>query len=92
VDEVDTLGGLIFSALGRIPVRGELVQALPGFEFHILDADPRRIKKVRITRKRHALRRRPTKAEGEGGVPERELPSPDTLPDEPSAEQNTASQ
>ncbi|EJC82252.1 CBS domain-containing protein [Rhizobium leguminosarum bv. trifolii WSM2297] len=59
VDEVDTLGGLIFSALGRIPVRGEVVQALPGFEFHILDADPRRIKRLRITRKRHAIRRRP---------------------------------
>ncbi|MBB5665546.1 CBS domain containing-hemolysin-like protein [Rhizobium leguminosarum] len=58
VDEVDTLGGLIFSALGRIPVRGEVVQALPGFEFHILDADPRRIKRLRITRKRHAIRRR----------------------------------
>lgn len=90
VDEVDTLGGLIFSALGRIPVRGELVQALPGFEFHILDADPRRIKRVRITRKRHALRRRPTKAEGEAGALERDLPSPDALPDEPAAEQNTA--
>ncbi len=58
IDEVDTLGGLIFSALGRIPVRGEVVQALPDFEFHILDADPRRIKRVRITRKRQAIRRR----------------------------------
>ncbi|ASS54742.1 hemolysin family protein [Rhizobium leguminosarum] len=64
VDEVDTLGGLIFSALGRIPVRGEVVQALPGFEFHILDADPRRIKRLRITRKRHAIRRR-TKLDGD---------------------------
>lgn len=65
VDEVDTLGGLIFSELGRIPVRGEVVQALPGFEFHILDADPRRIKRVRITRKRQAIRRR-VKADGDG--------------------------
>ncbi|QFY62190.1 HlyC/CorC family transporter [Rhizobium grahamii] len=65
VDEVDTLGGLIFSELGRIPVRGEVVQALPGFEFHILDADPRRIKRVRITRKRQALRRR-VKTDGDG--------------------------
>ncbi|KRB58747.1 magnesium/cobalt efflux protein [Rhizobium sp. Root708] len=65
VDEVDTLGGLIFSELGRIPVRGELVQAMPGFEFHILDADPRRIKRVRITRKRQALRRR-VKSDGDG--------------------------
>jgi hypothetical protein len=65
VDEVDTLGGLIFSELGRIPVRGEVVQALPGFEFHILEADPRRIKRVRITRKRQAIRRR-VKADGDG--------------------------
>jgi CBS domain containing-hemolysin-like protein len=92
VDEVDTLGGLIFSALGRIPVRGELVQALPGFEFHILDADPRRIKRVRITRKRHAARRRPIKAEGEAGMTERGLPSPEAIAEETSAERNSASQ
>ncbi len=58
LEDVDTLGGLIFSSLGRIPVRGELVQALPGFEFQILDADPRRVKRVRITRRRIAHRRR----------------------------------
>jgi len=57
IDDVDTLGGLVFAALGRIPVRGEVVQALAGFEFHIMDADPRRIKRVRITRKRVAPRR-----------------------------------
>jgi CBS domain containing-hemolysin-like protein len=74
VDEVDTLGGLIFSALGRIPVRGELVQALPGFEFQILDADPRRIKRVRITRKRHVARRRTARSEAEGGAIERDQP------------------
>ncbi len=65
LDDVDTLGGLIFAALGRIPVRGEVVQALSGFEFHILDADPRRIKRVRIVRKRPAARRRVTKGEVE---------------------------
>ncbi|MDE1996656.1 MAG: HlyC/CorC family transporter [Rhizobiaceae bacterium] len=90
VDDVDTLGGLIFSALGRIPVRGELVQALPGFEFHILDADPRRIKRVRITRKRHAVRRRPVKSDGEGPASDRDLPPPDVLSDEPPAEQGAA--
>ena len=67
LEDVDTLGGLIFSALGRIPVRGEVVQAVPGFEFHILDADPRRIKRVRVVRKRAPARRRPTK--GEADVP-----------------------
>lgn len=79
VDEVDTLGGLIFSALGRIPVRGELVQGLPGFEFQILDADPRRIKRVRITRKRHPVRRRPTKAEAEAAGQDRGASPPETI-------------
>lgn len=66
IQEVDTLGGLVFASLGRIPVRGEVVQSLPGFEFHVLDADPRRVKRVRITRKRPLIRRRqPLKAEGE---------------------------
>jgi CBS domain containing-hemolysin-like protein len=55
--EVDTLGGLIYAELGRIPARGEVVQAVPGFEFHVLDADPRRIKKVRISRSKSALKR-----------------------------------
>jgi CBS domain containing-hemolysin-like protein len=64
VNEVDTLGGLIFAELGRIPARGELVQAVPGFEFHVLDADPRRIKKVRIARKRTPVRRRTVREEG----------------------------
>ncbi|MIL10188.1 HlyC/CorC family transporter, partial [Salmonella enterica subsp. enterica] len=45
---VDTIGGLIFNALGRVPTRGEVVQPVPGFEFQILDADPRRVKRVRI--------------------------------------------
>ncbi|AGB69903.1 CBS domain-containing protein [Rhizobium tropici CIAT 899] len=92
VDEVDTLGGLIFSALGRIPVRGEVVQALPGFEFHILDADPRRIKRVRITRKRHAVRRRPAKLEGEAGTSERGLLAHEAIAEEMPTERNAASQ
>ncbi|UHS55353.1 MULTISPECIES: hemolysin family protein [Agrobacterium] len=50
IEEIDTLGGLIFFALGRIPVKGEVVRAVAGFEFHILDADSRRIKGVRIVR------------------------------------------
>lgn len=66
LDDIDTLGGLIFAELGRIPTRGEVVQGLAGFEFHILEADPRRIKKVRIIRRKAAVRRRPVKGEGEG--------------------------
>ncbi|WP_439614898.1 hemolysin family protein [Shinella sp.] len=66
LEDADTLGGLIFASLGRIPVRGEVVQAVPGFEFHVLDADPRRVKRVRVTRKRAgSVRRRERKPEGE---------------------------
>lgn len=62
-EDVDTLGGLIFSTLGRIPARGEVVQALPNFEFHVLDADPRRIRRVRLVRRRTIARRRPQKTD-----------------------------
>ena len=55
---VDTIGGMIFNALGRVPARGEVVQAIPGFEFHVLDADPRRVKRVRIVNAQKGERRR----------------------------------
>jgi len=47
-DEVDTLGGLVFSLAGRVPSRGELLTHPSGLEFEIVDADPRRIKRVRV--------------------------------------------
>jgi len=47
-EEIDTLGGLVFSIAGRIPARGELVRHPSGVEFEVLEADPRRIKKLRI--------------------------------------------
>jgi CBS domain containing-hemolysin-like protein len=50
-EDIDTIGGLVFSLVGRIPVRGELVSGPGGYEFEILDADPRRVKRVRITRR-----------------------------------------
>jgi len=49
-EDIDTLGGLVFSICGRIPARGELVRHESGIEFEVLDADPRRIKKLRIHR------------------------------------------
>jgi len=55
---VDTIGGMVFNTLGRVPARGEVVQAVPGFEFHVLDADPRRVKRVRIVDIAKAERRR----------------------------------
>ena len=47
-EDIDTLGGLMFSLLGRVPVRGELVRHPSGIEFEVLDADARRLKKVKI--------------------------------------------
>ena len=47
-EELDTLGGLVFSLAGRVPVRGELVKHSSGMEIEIVDADPRRVKKLRI--------------------------------------------
>ena len=47
-EEIDTLGGLIFMLAGRVPARGEVVKHPSGAEFEILDADPRRIKRVRV--------------------------------------------
>jgi CBS domain containing-hemolysin-like protein len=55
-EDVDTLGGLIFALVGRVPVRGEVVSKLKGFEFEITRADARRVRQVRITRKRRKQR------------------------------------
>lgn len=47
-EDVDTLGGLVFMLAGRVPSRGEVVRHPQGHEFEVLDADPRRIKRLRI--------------------------------------------
>lgn len=46
--EVDTLGGLVVSLLGRVPQRGEIVTHPSGYEFEVLEADPRRVKRLRV--------------------------------------------
>ena len=47
-DDIDTLGGLIFMLTGRVPLRGETIVHASGAEFEIIDADPRRVKRVRL--------------------------------------------
>lgn len=47
-DGVDTLGGLVFTLAGRIPERGEIIRHADGVEFEVVDADPRRVKRLRI--------------------------------------------
>ena len=48
--EIDTLGGLVMIRTGRMPARGEIVPHESGVEFEVVDADPRRIKRVRVRR------------------------------------------
>lgn len=50
-EEIDTLGGLVFMLSGRVPARGEVVQHPDGPEFEVIDADPRRIKRLRVRTK-----------------------------------------
>jgi len=49
-EDIDTLGGLVFTLVGRVPALGEIVRHESGIEFEVVDADPRRVKKVRILR------------------------------------------
>jgi len=46
--DVDTLGGLVFMLAGRIPERGEVIRHSAGFEFEVVESDPRRIKRLRV--------------------------------------------
>ncbi len=48
-DDVVTLGGLVFTLAGRVPERGEIIHHPDGIEFEVIDADPRRVKRLRIT-------------------------------------------
>ena len=59
-EEIDTLAGLVFSLVGRVPQRGEILVHPAGVEFEVLDADPRRLKRLRI---------RPTKAKEDAVAP-----------------------
>ncbi len=85
--EVDTLGGYLVTRAGRLPVRGELIPGPGLFEFEVLDADPRRIKRVRITRLKER-RERPRGEQRKRGEPDAVLAgtTPPILPvDDPPA-------
>jgi magnesium and cobalt transporter len=47
-EDVDTLGGLVFLLLGRVPARGEVIEHPGGHEIAVIEADPRRIKRLRL--------------------------------------------
>jgi len=73
-EEVDTIGGYLVTRAGRLPIRGEIVPGPGLFEFEVLDADPRRVKRIRITRlkerrDRQREPRRPGAADALAGAP-----------------------
>jgi magnesium and cobalt transporter len=47
-EDIDTLGGLVFMLAGRVPSRGETISHPDGISFEVLDADPRRVKRLRV--------------------------------------------
>lgn len=49
-EDVDTLGGLVIELAGRVPSRGEVIRHSSGVEFEVIDADPRRVKRLRLRR------------------------------------------
>jgi magnesium and cobalt transporter len=48
--DIDTVGGLVFTLAGRVPTRGEVISHPSGMEFRVLDADARRIRRLRARR------------------------------------------
>ncbi|MET0606403.1 MAG: hemolysin family protein [Beijerinckiaceae bacterium] len=68
--DVDTLAGLIVTLAGRVPVRGEIITGPDDIEFEIVDADPRRVKRVRLTRRApvEERKRRRVRQSSEAGV------------------------
>ncbi len=89
LNNVDTLAGYLVSQVGRVPVRGELVPGPSGFEFEVLDADPRRVKKVRIHRgkSKHSERPRelpaPAPIKPAAPTPSSQHPGPEKSPQQP---------
>jgi magnesium and cobalt transporter len=72
-EEIDTLGGLVYMLAGRVPARGEVVPHPAGLDFEVVDADPRRVKRLRV--------RMPSAVRGDAGAvvstaPPREAAAP----------------
>lgn len=97
--DVDTLGGWLVTLAGRVPVRGEIVQGPGTLEFEILDADPRRVKRVRIHTASNVAgrlrdpKRRERKGQGDPPAADAALPPPDqpAAPPAPATTQAAAS-
>jgi len=74
-EEVETLGGYLVSHVGRLPVRGEVISGPGNFEIEVLDADPRRVKRLRIApRKERPAPRTPREGRRREPAPDPNLP------------------
>ena len=62
-EEVETLGGYLVTHVGRLPVRGEVISGPGNYEIEVLDADPRRVKRLRIATRKE---RPPARTQREG--------------------------
>ena len=70
-EEVETLGGYLVTHVGRLPVRGEVISGPGNFEIEVLDADPRRVKRLRIaTRKERPAARPPRESRRREALPD----------------------
>jgi CBS domain containing-hemolysin-like protein len=75
-EEVETLGGFLVTHVGRLPVRGEVISGPGNFEIEVLDADPRRVKRLRIaTRKERPPTRTPRESRRRETAPDAAQPS-----------------
>jgi CBS domain containing-hemolysin-like protein len=79
-DEVDTLGGLLVTLAARVPVRNEILRGPGDFDFEIIDADPRRVKRVRIFRRPPDPPKRKRKQKPQPDMPAPEIGEPESSP------------
>jgi CBS domain containing-hemolysin-like protein len=82
-EDIDTLGGFIVTLAGRVPSRGELIAGPGLLEFEVLDADPRRVKRLRIHRRENGAAEPVARAEG--APAHAALPTPPVPPPESAA-------
>ena len=87
-EEVETLGGYLVSHVGRLPVRGEVISGPGNFEIEVLDADPRRVKRLRIaTRKERPAPRTQRESRRREATPDANAPQAnDNAPPRPAME------
>jgi CBS domain containing-hemolysin-like protein len=83
-EDVETLGGYLVSHVGRLPVRGELISGPGNFEIEVLDADPRRVKRLRIApRKERPAPRKERERNRRDVAPDQSQPSGSDTPSPP---------